>query len=190
MNNIRARTAVSILLSELGYDLNDPHFIRTPERAADALMGFHKATYDRAADILEVTFDDAFSSLVMVGPIEYVSMCAHHLLPVQGKAYVGYLADGKICGLSKLAKLVDHYARQLTVQERVTDQIATALDEHLKPKGCMVVIRAAHGCMSIRGIQDGTALTTTSAVRGLHKDSEAARSEFLSLVAMRERTAQ
>jgi GTP cyclohydrolase I len=188
--NLRMQTAVSMLLSELGYDLDDPHFQRTPERVAEAMTGFGKARFDRAADILDVTFEDGFSSLVLVGPIAYTSMCAHHLLPVQGKAYVGYLADGRICGLSKLARLTDHYARQLTVQERVTDQIADALEEHLKPKGCMVVIRAVHGCMAIRGVQDGDAQTTTSAVRGLHKESDSARSEFLALVAMRERGLQ
>jgi GTP cyclohydrolase I len=181
------QAAVEILLSELGYDLSDAHFRRTPERVAEALNGFSKSRHDRAHDILDVSFEDGFSSLVLVGPIEYTSMCAHHLLPVQGKAYVGYLADGRICGLSKLARLVDHYARQLTVQERVTDQVADALEEQLKPKGCMVVIRAVHGCMSIRGVQDHDAQTTTSAVRGLHKDSDSARSEFLSLVGMRER---
>jgi GTP cyclohydrolase IA len=187
--NTSMEAAVRELLIQLGYGNNatkeDDHFDRTPARVTEALLSFAKARHDRAGDILDVTFADSYSSLVLEGPIRYVSMCAHHILPVTGEAFVGYLADGRVCGLSKLARVVDHYARQLTVQESVTDQIADALERHLKPKGCMVVIRAKHGCMAIRGVQEPDAITTTSAVRGLHKDSPNARQEFLSLIAMR-----
>jgi GTP cyclohydrolase I len=185
------QAAVRELLRSLGYGqqetAEDQHFERTPERVTESLLRFaRRETYEvDVAQLLEITFEDAYSSLVMVGPSRYESMCAHHLLPVVGEAYVGYLADKRICGLSKLAKLVDLYARQLTVQERVTDQIADALMRHLEPLGCMVVIRAQHGCMTIRGVSDPGTFTTTSAVRGVHKDSANARSEFLSLVALR-----
>lgn len=190
MADERLAEAIEIVLYQLGYDPSDQHHKDTPKRVSESLQRFARHPEDDFAvkDLLGVDFEDSYSSLVMVGPIRYTSMCAHHLLPVEGKAYVGYLADGRICGLSKLARLVDYHARQLTVQERVTDQVADDLMLHLKPRGCMVVIRAVHGCMSIRGIQDHEAQTTTSAVRGLHKDSDSARSEFLSLVAMRERS--
>jgi GTP cyclohydrolase I len=105
------------------------------------------------------------------------------MLPVVGKAWVGYLPSDHICGLSKLGRLVEYYASQLTVQERVTKQIADFVESQLKPKGCMTVIRAAHMCMSFRGIRDGDAVTATSAVRGLFKESDSARAEFLSLIA-------
>lgn len=175
---------VGTMLTSLGYyNETDPHFGRTPERAAKWLHSFKRHTQDEGDKLLEVVFpEDAPDSLVIVGPVEFRSMCAHHLLPVVGKAWVGYLPEDGICGLSKLARLVDYYAHQLTVQERVTNQVADAIERTLKPKGCMVVIRATHMCMSFRGILDGVAETTTSAVRGLHKESDSARSEFLSLV--------
>ena len=178
--------AVREILHQLGYPV-DPHFERTPERVATALTEFaaHDTGSHRVGEILEVTFEDSYSSLVLVGPIRYISMCAHHVLPVTGEAFVGYLADKRICGLSKLARLVEHFARQLGVQERITDQIADALQEHLEPQGCMVVIRARHGCMAIRGVEEPDAVTTTSAVRGLHQDSANARNEFLQLISMR-----
>lgn len=184
---VKRSLAVRELLESLGYDLSDQHFRKTPERVAAYLNEFRKnGNPDTVANLLNVKFDEGdYEELVMVGPVRYISMCAHHMLPVTGSAWVGYLPDKHVCGLSKLERLVDHFARQLTVQERVTAQIADALQEHLKPRGCMVVIRAAHGCMTVRGVLDPGALTKTSAVRGLHKDSEAARMEFLTLMEMK-----
>ena len=179
--------AVREILLQLGYP-EGPHFQDTPQRVSRALSEFacnDAYSPHRVAEILDVTYEDSYSSLVLVGPVRYVSMCAHHILPVTGEAFVGYLADKRICGLSKLARLVEHFARQLGVQERITDQIADALVEHLEPKGCMVVIRARHGCMAIRGVEEPDAVTTTSAVRGLHQDSANARNEFLQLISMR-----
>ena len=186
VRNEPLEAAVIEILAQLGYavDGDSQHFLRTPQRVAESLSRFQRVSDAGVSDILDVTFTDAYSSLVQVGPVRYVSMCAHHLLPVEGVAYVGYLPDANICGLSKLVKLVDHYAHQLTVQERVTDQISDALEMYLKPKGCMVVIRAQHGCMSIRGVSDPGALTTTSAVRGLHQTSASTRAEFLTLVSL------
>lgn len=172
------------ILIILGYDPKDPHFRRTPQRVSEWLADFRCNASDKEADkLLEVVFpEEAPDSLVMVGPCEYRSVCAHHLLPVEGLAWVGYLPDEGICGLSKLARLVSFYAEQLTVQERVTNQVADALVRNLKPKGCMVVVEAEHMCMSYRGIRDRGVATVTSAVRGLHKDSAAARNEFLQLI--------
>lgn len=178
------KQAIDEIVQMLGYDLDDPHFRRTSERVTSWLMDFSKNGDDRhAKELLGVVFPEQVPNvLVHVGPVEYRSMCAHHLLPVIGSAWVGYLPNDGICGLSKLARLVEFYATQLTVQERVTNQIAEAIVEHLKPKGCMVVIRAVHMCMSFRGIRDGNVATSTSAVRGLHETSPNARSEFLALI--------
>lgn len=181
------RNAVDVIIGELGYEPDSQHFKRTPERFAELLSLFaENDDSDAVREILDVRFNESYSELVMVGPIEYISMCAHHLTPVTGFAWVGYIPNEAVVGLSKLAYLVDHYARQLTVQERVTEQIANALFEHLKPLGCMVVVRATHGCMSIRGPEEPFALTTTSAVRGVHKDTDRARQEFLQLMQLRD----
>lgn len=176
---------VGQILDVLGYDRKDQHFERTGERAAQVFLGYIKnGSDDEAKRLLEVQFieEGAISSLVIEGPIRFRSMCAHHLLPVSGWAWVGYLPSARVCGLSKLARIVHYYAKQLTVQERVTQQIADALVTHLEPNGVMVVIRAEHGCMKLRGVEEPLAETTTSAVRGVFKDSAAARNEFLTLM--------
>jgi GTP cyclohydrolase I len=123
----------------------------------------------------------------MVGPISVTALCSHHVLPWLGTAWVGYLPDGKICGLSKLARIVEFYARQLTLQERVTQEVADALDQHLRPKGVMVVIKATHGCMTMRGVEEPDAETVTSAVRGVFLNEPSARQEFLALMAAKTR---
>jgi len=172
------------ILALLGYDTSDQHFARTPWRAAKVLLEFasRPLTNDAVADLLEVSFSDAYDSLVQVGPISVRSMCAHHMLPVYGHAWVGYLPDERVCGLSKLARVTEYFAQQFTVQERVTDLIADALAHHLKPKGVMVVIKAVHGCMAHRGVREPQALTATSSVRGVFRNEADARAEFLSLM--------
>lgn len=179
--------AIETILENLGYDIKDQHFRRTPDRVAAVMTAFRK-NGDPAAvkELLEVKFTEpgAIDSVVIEGPISYTSMCAHHMLPVTGNAYVGYLPNERVCGLSKLARVTHHFAQQLTVQERVTKDIVDALMEHLDPKGAMVVIRAQHGCMSIRGVRERDAFTTTSAVRGVFRDSASARNEFLALMSL------
>jgi GTP cyclohydrolase I len=184
VRNEPMEAAIAEVLAGLGYDNQDPHLDRTPQRVAEWLADF--ARHGGHPEMLDVAFPaETPDDLVIVGPVVYRSLCAHHLLPVVGQAWVGYLPEARICGLSKLGRLVEWYASQLTVQERVTKQIADTVEDQLKPKGCMAVIRAAHMCMSFRGIRDGNALTVTSAVRGLHKDSASARAEFLSLIGAR-----
>lgn len=182
--SLKIAVHIDQILKELGYDNSDPHFKRTGDRVARWLVDFYKnGTSEHVAQLLEVVFpEDVPETLVIVGPTEYRSMCAHHMLPVVGKAWVGYLPSEGICGLSKLSRLVEYFASQLTVQERVTQQIADAIDTHLNPLGCMVVVQAEHGCMSFRGIRNNDVSTVTSAVRGVHKESAAARNEFLSLM--------
>ena len=183
----RIAEAVRTIVTELGYDLDDQHFLLTPERVAKVLTAFSATNADSAtpADILAAVFDDEHDALVQVGPIKVVSMCAHHMLPVTGWAWVGYIPDGKVCGISKLARITHYFAHQYTVQERVTQQIANALMDNLDPKGCMVVISATHGCMSVRGVEEPEAVTRTSAIRGVFRTEPDARTEFLALMGMR-----
>lgn len=171
------------ILVLLGYDTNDQHIQRTPERVAQVLLEFHRnGKEEDVQKLLDVSFDESHDSLVMVGPIRIVSLCAHHMLPVTGDAWVGYLPNARVCGISKLARVAHHYARQLTVQEKLTDQVVDALMEYLDPMGSMCVIKAVHGCMSIRGVGEPNALTTTSSVRGVFLKDADARAEFLSLM--------
>ncbi len=134
--------------------------------------------------MLTTTFEANHEELVLVRDIEVMSMCEHHLLPFTGVAHIGYIPgnDGRITGLSKLARLVEVYARRPQVQERMTSQIADALNEVLKPRGVLVVIEAEHLCMAMRGIRKPGSTTVTSAVRGMFRDSAATRAEAMSLV--------
>lgn len=176
---------ISEILTALGYDPRDQHFLETPQRVERALRLYARNHDDDAASRhLDAVFSDAHDSMVIVGPIRVTSMCAHHMLPVRGNAWVGYIPDERVCGLSKLARIVHHYAKQLTVQERVTQQVVELIDTHLAPRGVMVVIEAEHGCMSTRGVEEPEAQTVTSAFRGEFRDA-AARDEFLSLIGRR-----
>jgi GTP cyclohydrolase I len=134
--------------------------------------------------VLTTTFEADHEELVLVRDIEVMSMCEHHLLPFFGKAHIGYIpgSDGRITGLSKLARLVEVYARRPQVQERLTSQIADLLSEQLKPRGVIVVIECEHLCMAMRGIQKGGSRTVTSAVRGLLRDDAKTRSEAMALI--------
>ena len=136
------------------------------------------------AEVLSTTFDLGHEEMVLVKDIEVYSTCEHHLVPFHGVAHVGYIPgeDGRVTGLSKLARLVEVYARRPQVQERMTSQIADALSEVLKPRGVIVVIEAEHLCMSMRGIRKPGARTMTSAVRGIFRDNAATRSEAMSLI--------
>jgi GTP cyclohydrolase I len=180
--------AVEVILDNLGYDRKNQHFENTPKRVAEMLSGFSKnGDPAEAGKLLEVAFVEpgAVDSLVLEGPISYSSMCAHHMLSVEGVAWVGYIPNHAVCGLSKLARVTHYFAEQLTVQEVVTQLIADALMDHLQPIGAMVVIDARHGCMSNRGVRERECYTKTSAVRGVFKDSVSAKTEFLTLMQLR-----
>lgn len=185
MADERIEELLGELLYQLGYDTEDKHFGRTPERVASWLRDFTKNGDPQVVGkLLEVVFPHGGppQDLVIVGPTEYHSMCAHHMLPVTGHAWVGYLPNEAICGLSKLSRVVEYLANQFTVQELVTAQIADQLDHWLKPRGVMVVVKAVHMCMTYRGIRDRDVATVTSAVRGAFAESAAARNEFLQLL--------
>lgn len=166
-----------------GEDPDREGLLKTPERVARA-MEFMMQGYgqDARTVIGDAIFEEPHSNMILVRDIELYSMCEHHLLPFVGKAHIAYIPDGHIVGLSKLARVVDVYARRLQVQERLTDQIAQALTDVLKPRGVGVVIEAAHMCMMMRGVQKQNSTTVTSAVRGTFRDDPKTRDEFLQLI--------
>ena len=155
---------------------------KTPERVEKA-MGFLTRGYsEQLADVVgDAIFNEEHRNMVMVRDIELYSLCEHHLLPFFGKAHVAYITNGRIVGLSKLPRLVDHFARRLQVQERLTEQVAEAVESVLAPLGVGVVIEAYHLCMMMRGVQKQNSRTITSALRGVFRDDARTRDEFLSL---------
>ncbi|MBK8461988.1 MAG: GTP cyclohydrolase I FolE [Nigerium sp.] len=179
----RLVAAVREVLVAVGEDPDRDGLRDTPERVARAYAEMFAGLDQDPADHLGVTFDIAHDELVLVKDIEIWSMCEHHLLPFHGVAHIAYIpsADGKITGLSKLARLADVYARRPQVQERLTGQIADALVAHLEPRGAMVVVEAEHQCMTMRGVRKPGSKTVTSAVRGALLNA-ATRAEAMSLI--------
>jgi len=156
--------------------------LATPGRAARALIEM-TAGYDVDIPGLFTTFErDGYDEMIVVRDIPFVSLCEHHMLPFTGRAHVGYIPGERIVGLSKLARVVDAYARRFQVQERLTAQVADALDEHLKPVGSIVVIEAEHSCMSCRGVRVSGTSAVTSSMRGALRDKPEARAEALALL--------
>ncbi|MBC3985231.1 GTP cyclohydrolase I FolE [Streptomyces buecherae] len=179
----RAENAIRELLIAVGEDPDREGLRETPGRVARAYREIFAGLWQEPQDVLTTTFDLGHDEMVLVKDIEVFSTCEHHLVPFRGVAHVGYIpsSDGKITGLSKLARLVDVFARRPQVQERLTTQIADSLMRILEPRGAIVVIECEHMCMSMRGIRKPGAKTLTSAVRGQLRDS-ATRSEAMSLI--------
>jgi GTP cyclohydrolase IA len=173
-----AERAVADLLSALGRDAADPHLLDTPRRVAAA---YAEMLTPREFDLTTFPNDEGYDELVLARDIPVQSLCEHHLLPFHGVAHVGYLPGDRILGLSKLARVVELFARDLQVQERLTTQVAGWLQTHLAPKGVGVVIEAEHMCMALRGARVSGARTVTSAVRGLVRDDDRTRAEFFAL---------
>jgi len=180
----RAEKAVRELLLALGEDPEREGLKETPARVARAFKENFEGLWQKPEDLLTTTFDIGHEELVIIRDIEVFSHCEHHLTPFHGVAHVGYIPSGKITGLSKVARLVDLFARRPQVQERLTTQIADALVEILKPMGVIVIIDCEHLCMSMRGVRKSRARTTTSAVRGVLRDA-ATRAEAISLITNR-----
>jgi GTP cyclohydrolase IA len=181
----RAEAAIRELLFAVGEDPDREGLRRTPARVALAYAEiFAGLSIDDPDAVLETTFDENHDELVLVKDIPLYSVCEHHLLPWHGSAAIGYIPgeDGRITGLSKLARLVDLYARRPQVQERLTSQVADALNRSLRPRGAIVVVQAEHLCMAMRGVRKPGSLTVTSAVRGQFQTDPRTRSEALSLV--------
>jgi len=180
----RASAAVRELLAAVGEDADRDGLLRTPARVADLYREVLAGMEEDPARHLAVTFDVRHDEMIMERDIAVQSLCEHHLLPFRGLAHVAYIpgSDGRITGLSKLARLVDGFSRRLQVQERLTTQIADTLQEVLQPRGVLVVIEAEHLCMSMRGVRKPGAVTVTSAVRGQFRDSVATRAEAMAFI--------
>ncbi len=175
---------IAEVMKVLDLDLGDPHLKDTPRRVAKMYMEIFGGLVDGNAP-QGTTFpnDEEYSNMVMVKDIPFFSVCSHHLVPFFGKAHVAYIPGERIVGLSKLARIVEFYARRPQLQERLTEQIIGCVEEKIHPKGSMVVMEARHLCMEMRGVEK-TAVTTTSAVRGVFRD-KMARDEFLDLLRLR-----
>jgi GTP cyclohydrolase IA len=180
----RAAAAIRELLLAVGEDPDRPGLQDTPARVARAYAETFAGLWQDPGEVLATTFDEDHDELVLVKDIPMYSTCEHHLVPFHGVAHIGYIPgdDGRVTGLSKLARLVEVYARRPQVQERMTSQIADALADILKPRGVLVVIEAEHLCMAMRGIRKPGATTVTSAVRGIFRDNAPTRSEAMSLI--------
>jgi GTP cyclohydrolase I len=171
------------ILSDLGENPERDGLKRTPERFEKALRFLTSGYKQDPATLLNgAMFDVAYDEMVVVKDIELYSLCEHHLLPFFGRCHVAYLPDKKVVGLSKVARLVDMFARRLQIQERLTSQIATAIQEQLHPQGVGVIIEARHLCMVMRGVEKQNSTTTTSAMLGAFRENKQTRDEFLALV--------
>ncbi|HEX8001442.1 MAG TPA: GTP cyclohydrolase I FolE [Mycobacteriales bacterium] len=173
-----AARAVADLLAALGQDVDDDHLKDTPRRVAAA---YHELLTPAAFSLTTFPNEEGYDELVIARDIPFHSLCGHHLLPFTGVAHVAYLPGERILGLSKLARVVEKFARGLQVQERLTKQVADWLQEHLAPKGVGVVLEAEHLCMSLRGVRAGGSRTVTSALHGLLRDDPRSRAEFFAL---------
>jgi GTP cyclohydrolase IA len=170
------------MIADLGLNPEDEGLAETPRRIADMYLELFQGLWQDPREVLNVTFDENHDEMVILRDIPFYSMCEHHFLPFHGEAHVGYLPDGKIVGLSKLARAVEVFARRPQVQERLTGQIADCIEEVLGAKGVGVVIKAEHLCMTARGVRKPGSAMVTSAMRGRFRSDMSTRSEFLRLI--------
>ncbi len=184
VDTARIERAISELLIALGEDPSRDGLVKTPVRVARMYEELFAGFGENPGDHLEVTFAAEHDEMVMVRDIPFASLCEHHLVPFIGKAHVAYIPaeDGRITGLSKLARLVEGFARRLQVQERMTTEIADAIEKALAPRGVLVVVDAEHLCMSMRGVKKSGTSTVTSAVRGLFRNDPATRMEAMQFI--------
>ena len=168
----------------LGEDPERQGLVRTPERVARSLRWLLQGYETEISDVVgDGIFEEAHDEMVLVKDIEIYSLCEHHMLPFYGKAHIAYIPNGKLLGLSKIPRILDIYARRLQLQERLTDQVACAIQSVLQPRGVGVVIEAYHLCMMMRGVQKQNSKTITSSVLGIFRDDPRTREEFLRLIA-------
>lgn len=174
---------VEAILALLGENPEREGLVKTPERVAKALQFITKGYQEDGVEIIRsAIFDEEYQQMVLVKDIDLYSTCEHHMMPFIGKCHVAYIPNGKITGLSKIARVVETFARRLQVQERLTVQIRDCIEEALHPLGVAVVIEASHTCMQIRGVEKANSITTTSAFSGAFLNSDKTRNEFLNLI--------
>ena len=171
------------LLGLIGEDSTRQGLIKTPERVAESWKFLSQGYHQNLNDVInEAIFNESAKDMIIVKDIEFYSLCEHHLIPFYGKAHVGYIPNGKIIGLSKIPRIIDFYSRRLQVQERLTNQIATCIQDLLNPKGVAVIMEGRHFCMLMRGVQKQNSIASTSSMLGAFKDQSTTRNEFLKLV--------
>lgn len=178
----RIERAVREILAAIGEDPNRPSLEETPARVARMYAELFSGLHTDPARHLKKFFIEQYDELVLVRDIPFNSMCEHHLLPFMGTAHVGYLPNGRVIGLSKMARVVEEISRRPQVQERMTHQIADLMNDELDAKGVVVVLEAVHTCMTIRGVRKPGSITITSAVRGLFKTNQSSRAEAMALI--------
>jgi len=176
------KSRYSSIIDEIGEDVSREGLLKTPERAAKAMLFLTQGYQQDAVEILKgAMFKESYDDMVIIKDIELYSLCEHHMLPFFGKAHIAYIPNGHIVGLSKIPRVVDVFARRLQVQERLTHDILECINNTLQPKGVAVVIEASHMCMMMRGVQKQNSVTTTSGFRGQFEKIET-RNEFLKLI--------
>ncbi|MBT3179430.1 MAG: GTP cyclohydrolase I FolE [Candidatus Marinimicrobia bacterium] len=183
MNHDKLETIIHSLLEEIGEDPKREGLIKTPARVGKAWEFFSRGYNQKINDVInDAIFHEDAKDMVIVRDVEFFSLCEHHLLPFFGKAHVGYIPNGKVIGLSKIPRIIDMFARRLQVQERLTHQIAKAIQEVLNPIGVAVVMEGRHMCMQMRGVEKQNSLASTSAMLGQFRKSAETRAEFLSII--------
>ena len=190
VDHARVQSLIRELLEAIGEDPSRDGLLETPRRVADMYVELFEGLEVDPGEHLRVTFEAGHDEMVMVRDIPFTSLCEHHLEPFMGLAHVAYLPgpEGRITGLSKMARLVEGFARRLQVQERMTTQIVEAMERELHPNGSIVVLEAEHFCMSMRGVKKAGSTTVTSAVRGVFRDDAAYRAEALQYIHQRRST--
>lgn len=178
----RIESAVREILAAVGEDPDREGLRDTPARVARMYAELFSGLHLDPSRHLERVFEETYDEMVLVRDISFNSMCEHHLLPFMGVAHIGYVPNGKVAGLSKLARIVEEISKRPQVQERMTEQVADLMESELNAKGVVVVLEASHSCMTIRGIRKPGSLTVTSAVRGLFRSNESSRAEALALI--------
>lgn len=182
-NSADFQGAVRRILEALGEDPDREGLVKTPERVEKSLKWLTRGYEQSVADAVgDAVFEEDHQSMILVRDIDFYSLCEHHMLPFFGRAHVAYIPNGRIVGLSKLPRIVDIFARRLQVQERLTDQVADAIQDVLAPHGVGVLVEATHLCMAMRGVEKQNSRTVTSAVRGIFRSDIRTREEFLRLV--------
>lgn len=182
-NSAALEKNVRAILEELGQDPDVEGLKRTPHRVAESLKFLTKGYLENPSQILlKATFKEQYNQMVLVKDVDFFSICEHHLLPFYGKCHVGYIPDGRVVGLSKIPRVIEVFSRRLQIQERLTQDIAEAIEEALKPKGIGVVVEGFHLCMAMRGVEKQNAYATTSAMLGVFGSHERTRLEFLSFI--------